>query len=138
MLEPLDMRHSSFAWREDYAADAATGHDIDGKPARKWQPMQAMACASLHTTALDYARFIAMVLASDAEMVTQIIPIRFVDAAQLVSDLSVFVSQQATIMANTAGNSIIITDTQANILHLMKIIKAVDDSAEMETIVKTF
>lgn len=73
-----------------------------------------------------------------ASMVTQIIPIRFVDAAQLVSDLSVFVSSQATIEANTAGNSIIITDTQANIHHLMEIIKAIDDSAEMETEVHTY
>ena len=68
---------------------------------------------------------------SNAEMVTQIIPIKFVDAGQLVSDLSVFVSSQATIEANTAGNSIIITDTQANIHHLMEIIKAIDDSAEI-------
>ena len=75
---------------------------------------------------------------SNAEMVTQIIPIKFVDAGQLVSDLSVFVSQQATIEANTAGNSVIITDTQANIHHLLEIIKAIDDSAEMETVVHTY
>jgi type II secretory pathway component GspD/PulD (secretin) len=74
----------------------------------------------------------------NAAMVTQIIPIRFVDAGQLVSDLSVFVSQQATIEPNTAGNSIIITDTQANIHHLLEIIKAIDDSAEMETTVHRY
>ena len=75
---------------------------------------------------------------NNAAMVTQIIPIQFVDAGQLVSDLSVFVSSQATIEANTAGNSIIITDTQANIHHLMEIIKAVDESAETETVVRTY
>jgi type II secretory pathway component GspD/PulD (secretin) len=73
-----------------------------------------------------------------AEIVTQIIPIRFVEARQLVSDLSSFVSPQATVVANEAGNSIVITDTQANIRHLAEIIKAVDDSAEAETEIRVF
>lgn len=74
----------------------------------------------------------------NAEIVTQIIPIRFVEARQLVSDLSSFVSPQATVVANEAGNSIVVTDTQANIHHLAEIIKAVDDSAEAETEVRVF
>ena len=74
----------------------------------------------------------------NAEIVTQIIPIRFVEARQLVSDLSSFVSPQATVVANEAGNSIVITDTQANIRHLAEIIKAVDDSAEAETEIRVF
>jgi general secretion pathway protein D len=72
------------------------------------------------------------------EIVTQIIPIRFVEADQLVKDLSSFVSPQATIVANEAGNSIVITDTQANIRHLAEIIKAVDSSAESETEIQVF
>jgi len=74
----------------------------------------------------------------NAEIVTQIIPIRFVEARQLVSDLSSFVSPQATVVANEAGNSIVITDTQANIRHIAEIIKAVDDSAEAETEIRVF
>ncbi len=73
-----------------------------------------------------------------AEIVTQIIPIRFVEARQLASDLSLFVSPQATVVANEAGNSIVITDTQANIRHIAEIIKAVDDSAEAETEIRVF
>jgi type II secretory pathway component GspD/PulD (secretin) len=72
------------------------------------------------------------------EIVTWIIPIRFVEARQLVSDLSSFVSSQATIVANEAGNSIVVTDTQSNIRHLAEIIKAVDDSAEAETEIRVF
>jgi len=72
------------------------------------------------------------------EMVTQIIPIRFVEAGQLVTDLSPFVSSDARIIANQAGNSIVITDTQANIRHLAQIIQAVDNSAESETEIKVF
>ena len=72
------------------------------------------------------------------EMVTQIIPIRFVEAKQLVADLSPFVSPQATIVANEAGNSIVITDTQANIRHLAEIIRAIDNSAQGETEIRVF
>ena len=72
------------------------------------------------------------------EIVTQIIPIRFVEARQLVSDLSSFVSPQATVVANEAGNSVVITDTQSNIRHIAEIIKAVDDSAEAETEIHVF
>ena len=72
------------------------------------------------------------------EIATWIIPIRFVDSRQLMSDLSLFVSPQATIVANDAGNSIIITDTQANIRHLAEIIQRVDGSAEAETVVRVF
>jgi type II secretory pathway component GspD/PulD (secretin) len=72
------------------------------------------------------------------EIATWIIPIRFVEARQLVSDLSLFVSSQATVVANEAGNSIVITDTQANIRHLAQIIKAMDESAESETEIKVF
>jgi len=75
---------------------------------------------------------------NDAVIATWIIPIRFVEARQLVSDLSLFVSAQATIVANEAGNSILVTDTQSNIRHLAQIIKAVDDSAESETEVQVF
>lgn len=74
----------------------------------------------------------------NAEIVTQIIPIRFVEARQLVSDLTSFVSPQATVVANEAGNSIVITDTQANIRHLTEIIKAIDSSAEAETEIRVF
>lgn len=74
----------------------------------------------------------------NAEIITQIIPIRFVEARQLVSDLTSFVSPQATVVANEAGNSIVITDTQSNIRHLTEIIRAVDNSAETETEIRVF
>lgn len=75
---------------------------------------------------------------NNAEIVTQIIPIRFVEARQLVTDLSSFVSPQATIVANEAGNSIVVTDTQSNIRHLTEIIRAIDNSAEGETEIRVF
>jgi len=75
---------------------------------------------------------------NDDVIATWIVPIRFVEARQLVSDLSLFVSSQATIVANEAGNSIVVTDTQSNIRHLAEIIQAVDNSAESETEIRVF
>ena len=64
------------------------------------------------------------------EIITLIIPVRFVEAEQLVKDLSPLVSTHATIIANAAGNLIVVTDTQANIRHLAEVVKAIDTSAE--------
>ena len=72
------------------------------------------------------------------EIVTQIIPIRYVEADQLAKDLVSFISPQATFVANAAGNSIVMTDTQANIRHMVEIIKAIDSSAEAETEIRVF
>lgn len=72
------------------------------------------------------------------EIVTQIIPIRYVQARQLITDLSPLISSRATIMANDAGNSIVVTDTQSNIRHLVEIVKAIDSSAEDVTEVRVF
>lgn len=73
-----------------------------------------------------------------AEIVTQIIPIRYVQARQLLSDLSPLTSPSATILANDAGNSIVVTDTQENIHHLAEIIEAIDSSAEDITDLEVF
>jgi general secretion pathway protein D len=72
------------------------------------------------------------------EVVTQIIPIRYVTARQLITDLSPLIAPTATIMANDAGNSIVVTDTQSDIRHLMEIIKDIDSSAEDVTEVRVF
>jgi general secretion pathway protein D len=41
-------------------------------------------------------------------------------------------------VANEAGNSIVVTDTQANIRHLVEIIEAIDNSAQGETEIRVF
>jgi general secretion pathway protein D len=72
------------------------------------------------------------------EIVTQIIPVRFVEVAQLLKDLQPLVSLSTTMTANEAGNSIIITDTRANINRVAQIIKAIDMGAENVTEVRVF
>ncbi|HSU55051.1 MAG TPA: secretin N-terminal domain-containing protein [Candidatus Dormibacteraeota bacterium] len=64
------------------------------------------------------------------KVVTQIIPVRFVEVGQLVKDLQPLVSTQTTMTADDAGNSIVITDTQANIHKVAEIVRAIDMSAE--------
>jgi general secretion pathway protein D len=72
------------------------------------------------------------------EIVTQIIPVRYVEVAQLVKDLQPLVSTQTTMTANESGNELVITDTQANIHRVAEIIKAIDAGAEDVTLVRVF
>lgn len=72
------------------------------------------------------------------EMVTQIMPVRFIEVAQLVKDLQPLVSTATTMTANEAGNSIIMTDTRANINRVAQIIRAIDQGAEDVTEVRVF
>lgn len=72
------------------------------------------------------------------KIVTQIMPVRFVEAAQLLKDLQPLVSIQTTMTANEAGNAIVMTDTQANIHKVAEIIHAIDMGAEEFTELRVF
>ena len=72
------------------------------------------------------------------KIVTQIMPVRFVEAAQLLKDLQPLVSIQSTMTANEAGNAIVMTDTQANIHKVAQIIHDIDMGAEEFTELKVF
>jgi CubicO group peptidase (beta-lactamase class C family) len=62
VFEPLHMRSSSYVWQERFEGREATGHDAGGSPQHLHRPAEAVAAASLHTTAQDYARFVIAVL----------------------------------------------------------------------------
>jgi CubicO group peptidase (beta-lactamase class C family) len=72
VLEPLEMRASSYVWREEYDALAATGHEADGSPQEKWRPQAAAASNSLHTTPSEYARFMLACRARAAMFAPQV------------------------------------------------------------------
>jgi type II secretory pathway component GspD/PulD (secretin) len=72
------------------------------------------------------------------KIVTQIMPVRFVEVSQLVKDLQPLVSIQTTMTANEAGNAIVMTDTQANIHKVAEVIHAIDLGAEEFTEVRVF
>lgn len=62
------------------------------------------------------------------EMVTQVIPVLYANAIQLVKDLQPLIPAYATLTANESSNAIVITDTQANIHRLAQIVQALDTS----------
>lgn len=72
------------------------------------------------------------------KIVTQIMPVRFVEAAQLLKDLQPLVSIQTTMTANEAGNAIVMTDTQATIHKVAEIIHDIDMGAEEFTELRVF
>lgn len=60
IFEPLGMRRSRFSWEEgeEERLVLAVPHDTIGRPQEKRQPREGNAAASLHTTAVEYARFV--------------------------------------------------------------------------------
>ncbi len=62
------------------------------------------------------------------EMVTQILPLRYGEAAKLVENIRPLLSDTATISANEGSNAILLTDTQTNIRRIAQIVRAVDTS----------
>jgi CubicO group peptidase (beta-lactamase class C family) len=69
VLRPLGMDGSSFAWRDDYEARVAVGHDRDGKRRPLVRGRGAKAAAGgLYTTGPDYLRFLVHSLAHDHRM----------------------------------------------------------------------
>jgi general secretion pathway protein D len=66
-------------------------------------------------------------IANTDELITQVIPIKNVDANKLKEDLKPLIdSQQADVTANEASNTLVITDTSANIRRIATIIFAMD------------
>lgn len=62
------------------------------------------------------------------EIVTQIMPVKYVSAQQLVQNLTPLLDEHATLSANESSNSLILTDTQSNIRRMAQIIQALDTS----------
>ena len=65
VFEPLGMSQSSYVWTEAFDEQSATGHGLIGTPAPKGRPQRGHAAATLHTTAVDYARFVAAMLSGE-------------------------------------------------------------------------
>ncbi len=71
-------------------------------------------------------------------IVTQIIPVRFINAVQLARDLAPLFPSSATIAANEGGNAVVVTDTQASIRRIAEIIRALDTSIASVSTVRVF
>jgi len=72
------------------------------------------------------------------EIVTQIIPVRFINAVQLTRDLQALIPASATIASNEGGNAVVVTDTQTSIRRLAEIIRALDTAISSVSAVRVF
>src|ERR1019366_4996209 len=72
------------------------------------------------------------------QIVTQIIPVKFINAVQLSRDLQPLKPDSASWSANEGGNSLIVTDTQVNIHRLAMIIQALDTAVSSVSAVRVF
>ncbi len=62
VFEPLGMTSSSFAWQDRYGTLKANGHKSSGAVVQMRKPTVARSYSGLHTTALDYAKFVKAVI----------------------------------------------------------------------------
>jgi CubicO group peptidase (beta-lactamase class C family) len=65
VFEPLGMRSTSYVWQAAFEDDYAAPHDVAAHPGVRRRIAKAISASSLQTTATDYARFLAAVLAGD-------------------------------------------------------------------------
>ncbi len=66
------------------------------------------------------------------DIITQIVPVRSVDAVKLKADLQPLVGTGADLASNAGSNSILITDTSANIHRVVEIISSLDKKDALE------
>ena len=72
------------------------------------------------------------------EIVTQIIPIRYIAASQLTQNLTSLLPSGAELTANEGGNALIMTGTQAGIRRITEIVRALDTSVAASTAIRVF
>ncbi len=71
-------------------------------------------------------------------MVTQILPIKFISAEQLIKNLETLLPTSSTLSANAGANALIITDIQSNIKRVAEIIKALDNPVASVSAIRVF
>ena len=71
-------------------------------------------------------------IAETDDLITQVVPVRSVDAVKLKADLQPLVGTDADLASNAASNTIIITDSSANIKRVVEIIANLDKKDALE------
>lgn len=74
-------------------------------------------------------------IASTDEMITQIMPLKYADAAEMMQNFKNLIPKSGDMFADTTTNSLVITDTSSNIRRIALIIKEFD--AEPPEMLKT-
>ena len=71
-------------------------------------------------------------------VVTQIIPVRYLNATQLKQDITPLLPAYAEIAANVSSNALILTDTEANIRRIVEIVRALDTAVSAVAEIRVF
>jgi general secretion pathway protein D len=79
-----------------------------------------------------------LLIEANDDVITQVIPIRFLDATQLKKDFAPLIPSYADLSANSGSNTLILTDTGANIRRIVEIIRAMDTQSTVVAEVKVF
>jgi type II secretory pathway component GspD/PulD (secretin) len=79
-------------------------------------------------------------ISKSEEMVTQVIPVRHANAAQLILNLQPMLPAYArdSFSANESGNSLLLTATKTDVRRMVEIVKALDDSISATSGLKVF
>jgi len=72
------------------------------------------------------------------EMITQILPVKFISAEQLIRNLEMLLPTSAIMSANAGANALVLTDTQVNIKRVAEIIKALDTPVASVSAIRVF
>ncbi len=75
-------------------------------------------------------------IANTDELITQVVPLRSVDAVKLKQDILPLVGTDADLASNAASNALIITDTSANIRRVVEIVANLDKRDATENTIK--
>ena len=68
--------------------------------------------------------------ANSDEIVTQVVPVRNINATQLVPILRPLMPQQAHLVGSQAGNALILSDRASNVNRIMRIIQRIDQAGD--------
>lgn len=72
------------------------------------------------------------------EVVTQIIPVRYANATQLMNNLQVLLPTTANISVNESANTLILVATKTDIRRMLRIVRALDTSIASVSSIKVF
>jgi len=75
---------------------------------------------------------------ANAEMVMQVIPLRHITAAKVATDIATLIPSSATLTANEDSNSLVVTDTNLNVRHIVEIVSALDLSVQSDATLRIF
>lgn len=77
-------------------------------------------------------------LPDNEQIITQVVPLKHTDATKIRADLKALVGKNGEILDNAESNSVIITDTSANVKRLLQIIQFLDKDSPRQAQIRVY